>query len=94
MISSRATTAPVTASRLMLAPAKEFAISAPNAGPPVTLATSESGSPSRAASRRSVTMSESANPLRFGFNPIGAMAASPSAAGISGAAGRSATPVA
>jgi len=38
MISSSATTAAVTASRVMLAPENESAMSAPNAGPPVTSA--------------------------------------------------------
>ncbi len=64
MISSSATTAPVTASRVTLAPENELAMSAPNAGPPVTLATTPSGRPARAASRSALTVSESSNPVR------------------------------
>ena len=47
-ISSSATTAAVTASSVMLAPENEFAMSAPNAGPPVTSVRRSSGSPSAA----------------------------------------------
>ena len=93
MISSSATTAPVTASRLILAPAKEFAISAPKAGPPVTLATSPSGRPSRAASRKAVTVSERANPVRFGSSATGATAAWPSVDRMIGGPGAVTTPV-
>ena len=93
MISSSATTDPVTASRLTLALANELAISAPKAGPPVTLATSPSGRPSRAASRNAVTVSERANPVRSGFSATGATAALPSVAPMTGGPGASITPV-
>ena len=93
MINSSATTAPVTASRLLLAPANELAISAPNAGPPVTFATSPAGRPSRAASRKPVTVSERAKPLRSGFSATGATAALPSVAPMIGGPGAAITPV-
>ncbi len=48
-MSSSATTAAVTASSMKLAPENEFAMSAPNAGPPVTCACRSPGSPSVAA---------------------------------------------
>ena len=86
-ISSRATTPTVTASRVKFAPENELAMSAPKAGPPVTLTTRSPGSPSRAASRNPVTVSVSAKPLRSAANGNGARAASPSADCASGMGG-------
>ncbi len=78
-ISSRATTAAVTASSVMLAPENEFAMSAPNAGPPVTSVRRSSGKPSAALCRSALTASPSANPVRSAFIGTTATAAAPSA---------------
>ena len=78
MMSSSATTVAVTASSVTLAPAKEFAMSAPNAGPPVTSACSPSGRRSAVWVRRSTTASLSANPDRSADNEETDTAASPS----------------
>ena len=78
-ISSTATTNAVTANSVMLAPANEFAMSAPNAGPPVTWARSPAGSPSAVASRSSLTASLRANPDSSPLNGTTATAASRSA---------------
>ncbi len=78
MISSRATTAAVTASSVKLAPENESAMSAPNAGPPVNSARRSPGSPSPAAARSSLTLSVSANPDRSPCSGTVATAASPS----------------
>ncbi len=86
-ISSSATTAPVTASRVMLAPENALAMSAPKAGPPVTLTTRSLGSPSLAASRSALTMSLSANPDSVESIGTGASAALPSVEGTTGIGG-------
>ncbi len=77
-ISSNATTDAVTASSVMLAPENEFAMSAPNAGPPVTSTSSSPGSPSRADWRSALTASFSANPESPASNATVATAARPS----------------
>ena len=85
-ISSSATTAAVTARSVKLAPVNEFAISAPNAGPPVTSARSVPGKPSDAATRSDLTASLSANPDRSPRSGTVATAARPSSDTTTGGA--------
>ena len=78
MMSSSATTAAVTARSVTLAPENESAMSAPNAGPPVTSARSASGRPSSAAARTFSTSSVRAKPDRSASSGTVASAACPS----------------
>ena len=77
-ISSTATTAAVTASSVMLAPENESAMSAPNAGPPVTSARRSPGNPSAASARTFLISSVSAKPDRSLLSGTTASAAAPS----------------
>ena len=74
-ISSTATTDAVTISRVTFAPLNEFAMSAPNAGPPVTWAVNVSGNRSAAELRSDSTASLSAKPDRLASRGSIAMAA-------------------
>ncbi len=86
-ISSSATTEAVTASRVTLALVNAPAMSAPNAGPPVTWACSSAGRPVEAALRSLATTSLRVSPDRSALTGTTPMAALPSADTCAGAAG-------
>lgn len=78
-----ATTIAVTASRVAFAPENESAISAPNAGPPVTWSCRASGRPVVETVRRRSISSVSANPLSCADTGTPPIAAAPSGEVIS-----------
>lgn len=86
-ISSSATTEAVTASRVTLACVNALAMSAPNAGPPVTCTCKSAASPVAAAVRSALTASLRARPDKVVLSGTMPRAALPSCEGVSGCAG-------
>ena len=75
-INNSVTTDAVTANRVMLASVNALAMSAPNAGPPVTCTAKSAGKPVPAAVRSAATASFSARPDKsalIGTTPIAAL---------------------
>ena len=90
-ISSNATTDAVTASKVTLALVNALAMSAPNAGPPVTWARRAVGKPVSAALRSPATASFRVNPDRsvlMGTTPMAALRSVDTSAGAALVASR------